>query len=85
MAFTGKQIRNGADQGAPGHNSAIANEGPMDAPPMEQATAAGMKYQEYGAVVFAGGDIADKDLVIGSTFQWDDGLAVNDVEGGGSS
>ena len=80
MAFTGKQERNGTNIGAPGHNSAIANEGPMPAIPMAQAMAAADgTYNTPGHSVFLGG--GQEGMV---SMEWDAGLAINDVEGGGS-
>lgn len=76
--FTPKQERNGTAVGADGHNTAVAAEGPMPAIPMAEATAVGVAYADKGRQVFDGGTMD------GVSFEWDAGLAVNDVEGGGS-
>lgn len=79
MAFTQKQERNGTDIGADGHNSAVVNEGPIPAIPMGAAMGAAAAYSDQGHVVFDGGMSEGM-----ANFEWDAGLAINDVEGGGS-
>lgn len=74
--FTQKQERNGTAIGADGHNSAVANEGPMPAIPIGQAEAAAVKYSETGHQVFNGGGVS---AVV--SFEWDDGLAIPEQPG----
>lgn len=76
MAFTPKQERQGTAIGAPGHNSADSNEGPMPAPPVGQATAAGVGAMTEGHPMV---NVLAEHAV---SFEWDSGLAINDVEGG---
>jgi hypothetical protein len=79
MDFTPKQVRNGADIGG-GDNASVAMPGPMPdtAAVMSQSTSAGNNYSELGHQQMLEPS--------GSTvsFEWDAGLAINDVEGGGS-
>lgn len=74
--FTEKQIRNGADQGAAGHNTAVDDMGPMPAVPMTEAMSAADTYSNAGKAVFDGGGM--EGMV---SFVWDSGLAVADQPG----
>jgi hypothetical protein len=89
MEFTPKQVRNGADQGAEGHNTAVTDAGPATSLPIGTAVAAGNNMADHGHDWFdspagsgSGGHMVGPD---GPMFEWDSGLAINDVEGGGSS
>jgi hypothetical protein len=79
--FTPKQVRQGTDIGADGHNTAVDDAGPMVAPPVAEAMAVGMEYSGYGKAVFSGASVAGADLVTGETFVWDSGLAIADQPG----
>lgn len=76
---TPKQQRNGADTGAPGTGATMAQPGPdvtkQVASTKRQAEAAGNRR--------ASAPMLDKPAG-GASFVWDEGLAINDVEGGGS-
>ncbi len=78
--FTPKQERNGTNIGADGHNTADANEAAMPALPVEAAMSAASGYSDTGKSVFDGGGL--EGMV---SFEWDAGLAIVDVEGGGSA
>jgi hypothetical protein len=78
MTFTPKQVRQGTDIGADGHNSAVANEGPMPdvAPLIGQAMGAAAAYSDNGLKVFEGGGVTGT-----VSFEWDDGLAIPEQPG----
>lgn len=76
MVFTPKQERQGTAIGADGHNSAVANEGPMPAIPMGEAMAAAAGYSDQGRQVFDGGGLEGT-----VSFEWDAGLAIPEMPG----
>lgn len=89
---TPKQQRNGADTGAAGSGATTAQPGPdatkqitstkrqaENAANARKSEAAGLIQSPQGSGV-SGHQIGGA----GSMFEWDSGLAINDVEGGGS-
>jgi len=86
MAFTGKQVRNGADIGGADSNNPMP--GPMPTVPLsESQSAADVRMSEAHAFMTspAGAGTAGHEIGgYGAMFEWDAGLAINDVEGGGS-
>jgi len=81
VAFTDKQVRNGADQGGgDGQNTAVPSADVTGdvASAKTQAESAGNAYMLDGHAL--AGAIAGHTV----SFEWDAGLAVNDNEGGGS-
>jgi hypothetical protein len=80
MAFTDKQIRNGADQGGGEQNTATPGPSAQAdiAAAKGQAEAAGMSNMSEGHAM--AGTLAGH----GVSFEWDAGLAISDIEGGGS-
>lgn len=76
MAFTPKQVRQGTDMGADGHNSAVANQADMVEVPIEAAQAAAAAYSDQGRQVFDGGGFEG---VV--PFDWDAGLAIAEEPG----
>jgi hypothetical protein len=85
MGLTPKQERNGIPEMLPGH--VTAEPGPMAAPPVAAATAAVVPIQQeaHGLWTTPAGAGAQDIGPTGPMFEWDSGLAINDVEGGGSS
>jgi hypothetical protein len=79
MAFTPKQQRQGTDIGGADHNTAAAGPYPDVGSVMSQATAAGNAYNNSGHAVMTGAGLPDQ-----APREWDQGLAINDIEGGGS-
>lgn len=73
--FTEKQIRNGADQGAEGHNTAIP--GPMDdvAALKSASESAEAGLQAQAKALWTGGGVGNG-IAPGAMFEWDDGLAI---------
>lgn len=80
MALTPKQERNGIPAMAAGQATEIVDKGPMpDVPPLvAQAMSAAIGTMTEGHAMM--GALAGHAV----SFEWDAGLAVNDVEGGGS-
>ena len=84
MALTPKQERNGISvEGGTQSQEQLAQPGPMVTPPVGQAMAAAERTMAEAHDLFVGGG-ADGAGTQGSVPEWDSGLAVNDVEGGGS-
>jgi hypothetical protein len=90
VAFTDKQVRNGADQGGGGQNTAIP--GPDSTPDIAglipvSVSAAMTRLEEGHAMIESpqGSGVDGHQVGAGgSMWEWDSGLAVNDVEGSGS-
>ena len=84
--FTPKQVRNGADQGAAGHNTAVANMADMPDIPLgaAESAAAEVMAEAHALMTMPAGSGVDGHMVglHGSVTEWDSGLAINDVEGG---
>ncbi len=70
--FTAKQVRNGTNIGADGHNTAVDDMGPLPAIPMDAAMAQGNAYNDTGLDVMMGSGIPSV------LADWDD-----DVSGAG--
>ena len=87
MVFTGKQQRNGADIGSPDSNNPMPGPTPT-VPLMEAQDAADVRMSEGHAFMTspAGAGVEGHEIGGGGDmmFEWDAGLAINDVEGGGS-
>lgn len=77
---TPKQVRNGANTGAPGSGATVAKPGP-DA---SGAIAAAKGTAEAAAMRRASVRYTNTPDVTSTVQAWDAGLAINDVEGGGS-
>ncbi len=91
MAFTAKQERNGADMGGGEQNTALpgpSSQADIAAAKVQSESAAGVRGDEgaallqsaQGAGVGGHPDIGGG----GSMWEWDAGLAIGDIEGGGS-
>jgi len=88
MAFTSKQQRNGADVGGADQNTAQPGPSP-DVGGLMSGSQAAAEVKMAEAHAFwtspAGSGVAGHQIGgYGAMFEWDAGLAIHDVEGGGS-
>jgi hypothetical protein len=89
---TPKQVRNGADTGAPGSGATMNQPGPdvtrqvVSAKRQAESAADRRKDEAAGLIQSPQGTGVSGHQIgaNGDMFVWDSGLAVNDVEGGGS-
>jgi hypothetical protein len=89
---TPKQQRNGADTGAPGSGATMAQPGPDATKQVQQAKrqaegAANRRMNDAASLIKSpqgSGTTGHEVGGYGDMFAWDAGLAINDVEGGGS-
>ena len=87
MAYTDKQMRNGATGDSGTQNTAVSGPMPADVGGlMQQAESAAAATMAEGHALMEspqGSGVSGHEVgTHGSTYEWDSGLAINDVEGG---